>query len=134
MNSNQSSQIKIIELIGVYDADGTIVGELSYWVGARFGVRHCSLCDITHSLFSEKPEWKACQRELAEEEGIEFKAYHRNDQPDGVRLVIDGAYPAVVARHEGDQHSLFMNASEISACGVSPGEFLAEIKRRLPRS
>lgn len=133
MNSYQSSPSKIVELIGVYDADGTIVGELSYWVGARFGVRHCSLCDITHSLFSEKPEWKECQRELAEE-GVEFKAYHRNDQPHEVQTLIDGKYPAVVARDEADQLKLFMNANEISACGTSPEDFLAEIRRRLPSS
>lgn len=134
MTSIQGSPSKIVELIGVYDADGTILGELSYWVGARFGVRHCSLCDITHSLFSEKPEWKECQRELADEQGVEFKAYHRNDQPDGVRTLIDGNYPAVVARDEADQLNLFMDSSEISACGTSPEDFLAEIRRRLPRS
>ena len=36
------------ELIGVYDADATLWGEVSYWVGARLGQRHCSLCDIMH--------------------------------------------------------------------------------------
>ncbi|GDX28913.1 hypothetical protein LBMAG13_13430 [Actinomycetes bacterium] len=29
------------QLIGVYDADATLWGEISYWVGARLGVRHC---------------------------------------------------------------------------------------------
>lgn len=134
LNSNQGSPSKIIELIGVYDADGSIVGELSYWLGARFGVRHCSLCDITHSLFSEKPEWKECQRELEDEQGIQFKAYHRNDQPDGVRTLIGGKYPAVVSLNKADQLKMFMSSSEIGACGTSPEEFMAEIKRRLPSS
>ncbi len=40
----------VVRLIGVYDADGTLRGELGYWVGARLGRRHCSLCDITHAL------------------------------------------------------------------------------------
>ena len=27
----------ITELIGVYDADSTLLGEVSYWIGARLG-------------------------------------------------------------------------------------------------
>lgn len=37
-------------LVGVYDADGTVLGELSYFVKARLGRAHCSLCDITHGV------------------------------------------------------------------------------------
>jgi hypothetical protein len=33
-------------LIGVYAADGTVTGELAYFVGARLGRAHCALCDI----------------------------------------------------------------------------------------
>ena len=34
------------ELIGVYDADGTLLGEARYWIGARLGQTHRALCDI----------------------------------------------------------------------------------------
>ena len=43
-------------LVGVYDADHTIRGELAYWIGARLGRAHCSLCDITHGLLRERSE------------------------------------------------------------------------------
>ena len=114
-------------LIGVYDADATLWGEVSYWVGARVGVRHCSLCDITHSVFGEKSKWKECRSGL----GVDFETFHRNDQPDDVRQCIDGRYPAVVARSEAGEVTMFMNADEIAACGASPQEFVAEITRRL---
>ena len=29
------------ELIGVYDADGTLIGEVRYRIGARLGRTHC---------------------------------------------------------------------------------------------
>lgn len=119
------------QLIGVYDADATLWGEMSYWIGARFGVRHCSLCDITHSLLREKPEWRECRGKLDSELGIEFETFHRNDQPDDVRRSIDGKYPAVVVRAESGEVSLFMNADQIAACGTSPEGFAAEISRRL---
>lgn len=119
------------KLIGVYDADATLWGELSYWVGARFGVRHCSLCDITHLLFREKSQWLECQGKLNTELGVEFEAFHRNDQPEDARKCINGNYPAVVLRIAEGEVSLFMSASEIATCGASPEQFVAEITRRL---
>lgn len=38
-----------VELVGVYDADGGLLGEAAYVVGRLCGTRHCALCDITHS-------------------------------------------------------------------------------------
>lgn len=121
------------KLIGVYDADATLLGEVSYWIGARFGVRHCSLCDITHSLFREKSQWRECQSRLESDLHVEIETFHRNDQPDDVRACIDGKYPAVVMRGDDGVVSMFMNASEIEACGASPENFAAEIARRMAR-
>ncbi|MBA2282333.1 MAG: hypothetical protein H0W25_14065 [Acidimicrobiia bacterium] len=36
---------EITRLIGVYDADGSVLGELSYFLKARLGRAHCALCD-----------------------------------------------------------------------------------------
>ena len=119
------------KLIGVYDADATLLGEVSYWLGARFGVRHCSLCDITHSLFREKSQWRECQSRLESDLHVAIETFHRNDQPDDVRVCIDGKYPAVVMRGDDGVVSMFMNASEIDACGASPENFAAEISRRM---
>ena len=121
------------KLIGVYDADATLLGEVSYWLGARFGVRHCSLCDITHSLFREKSQWRECQSRLESDLHVEIETFHRNDQPDDVRACIDGKYPAVVMRGDDGVVSIFMTASEIDACGASPENFAAEISRRMAR-
>jgi hypothetical protein len=123
----------VTKLIGVYDADATLLGEVSYWLGARFGVRHCSLCDITHSLFREKLQWRECQSRLESDLHVEIETFHRNDQPDDVRACIDGKYPAVVMRGDDGVVSMFMNASEIEACGASPENFAAEISRRIAR-
>ena len=64
---------RIVRLVGVYDADATFRGELSYWVGARLGRRHCALCDITHGTVRERPEWAACRTGLP----IPFDTFHR---------------------------------------------------------
>jgi len=120
-----------MDLIGVYDADATFWGELSYWVGARFGLRHCGLCDITHSLFSEKTQWRECQRKLESDSHLKFETFHRNDQPEDVRACINGNYPAVVMRDDGGKVVKIMDSNEIDACGASPERFVAEILRKL---
>ena len=61
---DQSSSSRIVKLTGVYDANGSLPGELAYWVGARLGVRHCALCEITHGLVRAKPEWHQARDEL----------------------------------------------------------------------
>jgi hypothetical protein len=85
---------QIEEFIGVYDADGTIVGEVSYWLGARLGRTHCSLCELTHGLFTVKREWRECSVTL----GVPFTTWHRNDAPADVLAAAAGSYPVVLAR------------------------------------
>lgn len=86
----------LIELIGVYDADSTLIGEVSYWIGARLGKTHCSLCELTHGLFTQKSEWKSCSRTLS----VPFRTFHRNDAPTDVLAQLNGSFPAVLARTE----------------------------------
>lgn len=84
----------ITELIGVYDADSTLLGEISYWVGARLGTAHCSLCELTHGLFTKKSEWNQCSESLA----IPFRLFHRDDAPHDVIAALAGEFPAVLQR------------------------------------
>ena len=84
----------ITELIGVYDADASLLGEVSYWVGARLGITHCSLCELTHGLFTKKAEWKQCADSLS----IPFRLFHRDDAPNDVITALGGKFPAVLLR------------------------------------
>jgi hypothetical protein len=118
--------VAIRELIGVYDADGTMWGETSYWVAARFGRRHCSLCDITHGLFSEKAEWRECRSSLP----IPFVTYHRDDQPADVRACIGSNLPAVVARTD-EGVVMLIGPSELESCRADPHALLALLQPML---
>ena len=68
----------IRRLVGVYDADGTLRGEVAYWVGARLGRAHCALCDITHSAVRRRPEWQRCAEGLP----VPFVTHHRDEVDD----------------------------------------------------
>ena len=86
----------ISEFVGVYDADSTLIGEVSYWIGARLGTTHCSLCELTHGIFTKKTEWKECSRSLS----VPFHTFHRNDAPADVLAAANGLFPLVLARFD----------------------------------
>jgi hypothetical protein len=129
MNSpNAAPAQKIVRLVGVYDADSTLRGELAYWVGARLGRRHCSLCDITHGSVRRRPEWKARQAELP----VPFDTYHRNDQPANVRVAAGGHAPVVVAETV-DGNVLLLTPDDLDACGGSIESMVDAIERAAQR-
>jgi hypothetical protein len=112
----------IRRLVGVYNANSTITGELAYFIGARLGSAHCALCDITHGLVRERPEWKACRARLR----VPFDTYHLNDQPDEVRAAYDGPAPVVLADTD-DGVIVLLGPHELSACGASVRRLVATI-------
>jgi hypothetical protein len=115
----------IRRLIGVYDADGTLRGELSYWVGARFGRAHCALCDVTHSTFRERADWRSCRAGLR----VPFDTCHRNDQPAPVRAAAGGAAPVVVAETDTGMVVLLW-PDDLERCQGSPERLVAAIDDR----
>jgi hypothetical protein len=104
-------QQQIVRLVGVYDAESTVRGELAYWIGARLGRRHCSLCEITHGSVRQRPEWTTCKASLP----VPFDAYHRNDQPDAVRVAAGGQAPVVVAE-TASGHVVLLDSTELERC------------------
>ena len=127
-SSDPSPAQRITRLIGVYDADGTVRGELTYWLGARLGRRHCSLCAITHRSVRQRPEWRACLAGL----GVRFDTYHRDDQPDPIRTAAGGQAPAVVAETEVG-HMLLLASADLDRCGGSIERLVEAIQRSAVR-
>ena len=107
---------RILGLVGVYDAEGSLRGELTYWVGARLGRAHCALCDITHGTFGERDDWRECRASLP----VPFTTFHRDDQPAAVRDLLGAHLPAVVAVI-GAGHVLLVGPETLDVCHGSPG-------------
>jgi hypothetical protein len=105
-----------VRLTGVYDANGSLSGELSYWIGARLGRRHCALCDVTHGLLRAKPEWI----QLADQLPVEFKAVHLDERDPAVKEASRNRVPCVVATFDDDTARVVIESDEIEACEGSP--------------
>ena len=109
----------IRRLVGVYNADGTALGELRYFVTARLGRAHCPLCDITHGRVRERPEWRASRDRLP----VPFETFHRNDQPARLRGAYDA--PPIVAAETDDGFVVLLGPSDLAGCDGSAERLLA---------
>jgi hypothetical protein len=104
--------------LGIYDADGGVIGEVSYVVGHFLGRAECALCDITHT-WRRKPEWDAMAARL----GVPFVLRHRNEVDDEVRDVIAGiALPVVLGRDASGWRPL-LGRAELEQAGGSVESF-----------
>lgn len=101
-------------LVGVYDAEGTLRGEVAYWVGARLGRAHCALCDITHGVLRERADWRSCRDGLP----VPFDTHHRDDQPEEVRAAAGGVAPVVLAATDVG-HVVLLGPDDLEACAGS---------------
>ena len=111
------------EFIGVYNAESTLWGEISYWIGARFGVRHCSLCDITHGLFTQRSDWQECAAAL----DVPFTTFHINDAPADVTRAANGSYPVVLGKNPTGIH-IVLTADDLAQCEGSPERLLNKLQ------
>lgn len=108
-----------VKFVGIYNADGTLLGEIAYVVRKYTGRGHCELCDITHGTVRRKPEWDAACANA----GLDIALLHRNEaDPDQLRAA--GPLPAMVA-DDGTGWRLVAGPAELAACNGEPGRLIA---------
>jgi len=124
MSDDTGSPTTVIGLLGIYNANGTVRGEIRYWFGARMGTTHCALCEVTHGMFAERSEWRTARDELQ----VPFETYHLDDQPSEAAMCASGRFPVVLARTE-DGMCLLLTPEDLDACSGSPIRLVERIHR-----
>ncbi|MBJ87067.1 MAG: hypothetical protein CL461_02410 [Acidimicrobiaceae bacterium] len=119
----------MIRIVGIYNADGSILGELNFAIGKVTGKSDCGLCDLTHGWNPfGKPSWRnACSAST-----IDIELVHR-DELTSVQNEVAGDLPAVIALLDGTWRKL-MSGEEISSFKGNSSGFLAEIERLVRES
>lgn len=104
------NQDRVVELIGVYHADGGLRGEARYVIGKFLGTAHCALCDITHSPVRRKPAWDAMVADL----GVPFVLVHLNEMSSDVAVAVaEAGSPVVLARLTEGRLAVALSAAEL---------------------
>ena len=120
-------------LIGVYDADGGLRGEIAYVAGKVTG-RHCTLCDITHSPVRRRREWDSYTSSLP----VPFDVVHRNERSAALQRVTEGREACVVAEcRDGSLVFLLSNealaqAADVAGLAQAVASAIAEAGLQLP--
>ena len=109
---------RIDRIIGVYNADGSVLGELRYLVGRTLGQRHCELCDITHGRLRKNEEFAALQADF----GVPLEVVHLDERPPDLASFTNGLAPCVVAETT-DGYRMLLKADDLARCGGDVGRF-----------
>lgn len=116
----------ISRLIGVYRADGGLVGELRYVIGHYLRGQSCSLCDITHSTIRRKAAWDARVRAL----GIPFELVHLNEMEPSLAAFV-GDRAACVVADTADGWVLVLGNDELAAAKGDVDAFMDALQSAL---
>jgi hypothetical protein len=106
-------------LIGVYNADGGLRGELAYVFGHLIGIRSCSLCDISHSPVRKKASFKELEQHLLEEHGIIVRMVHLNERNERETKASEGREPCMLLEYPDQSISMFLDATDLKALSGS---------------
>jgi hypothetical protein len=106
----------IRRLLGVYDADGGLRGEIAYIAG-KFRGRHCSLCDITHSPVRRRRDWDAYVGTLP----VPFDVVHRNERSPALTRATEGREACVVAECNDGSIAFLLGNDELTRAGDVQG-------------
>lgn len=118
---------KTSRLVGIYNANGGIVGELTYVLGKLKGTAHCALCDISHGKsFRAKEEWVNGVTELP----IPLETVHLNEMDDATLAVANGRSPIVVYL-DGQDDRILITEDELETCAGTSAEFFQLLKRKI---
>jgi hypothetical protein len=118
-------------LIGIYNADGGIVGELTYFFGHLIGVRSCTLCDISHSPIMKKSSFKALEQHLLVEHGIRVRMIHLNERNEREQKASSGREPCMLLEYPDETISMFLDSTDLKALSGSVSSLKRLISSRL---
>jgi len=107
---------QVSRIVGVYDADGGLRGELAYLVGKATG-HHCTLCDITHSPVRRRREWDAYIASLP----VPFVTLHRNERDAAITEATTGREACVVAECADGSIVFLLGSADLARAGDVTG-------------
>ena len=124
-------QQKPVRLVGVYNADGGVIGELKYFFGHLIGVAKCELCDITHSPIRKKASFDKLTKDLEAEYGLGFALKHLNERTEPEARASEGKVPCVLAEYPDGSLGMFLDRQELRVVGGDVERFSKLVRARL---
>ncbi len=118
-----------MRVVGIYNADGGLSGELRYAVDKILGRSDCGLCELTHgwNAFGKRSWREACRAS-----SVPIELIHR-DVATEPQLAAAGSLPAVLVGDEGAWR-LAADRELIASLRKDPAGFLDHLETELRRN
>lgn len=113
-------------LVGIYQAEGSLMGEIRYTLGKIRGTAHCALCDITHGRIREKDAFKTCKEAL----DIPLGLLHLDELSPSLEEFTKGRTPCVVGVC-GETYEMMLTADDLEMCAGSVERFESMLSAQL---
>ena len=115
-----------MRVVGIYNADGGVSGELRYALDKVLGRSDCGLCDLTHgwNAFGKRSWRDACRASP-----VPIELIHRDGATDS-QLAAAGPLPAVLVGEEGTWR-LAAGRELIRSLHKDPAAFLDHLEKHL---
>ena len=113
------------KLVGIYNANGSLTGEIAFLFGKFTGRTECALCDITHGPFKKKTAFSRAQQTL----GVPFEILHLDELDSTLYSFKDSAHCVVAVR--GSECSILLSKAELELCDSDIDRFFDAINIKL---
>ncbi|BAM79777.1 hypothetical protein CYME_CMH092C [Cyanidioschyzon merolae strain 10D] len=124
----------LVEILVIYNADSTLVGEVRYFLQKVLFHNYCAACVLTHGRRSEKPEWvalKSGQHDWGSR--VRLRNVHRDEIGPEARKVAGKHLPCVLGRLENGSYLLLLTREELELCNGHVGGFRERLSETLVR-
>ena len=117
--------VDMCRVVGIYNAEGSLSGELRYIAKKLIGRGSCALCDLTHGW---SPKMKSSWREACAQSSVEMILLHLDELSAPQRAASSEA-PVIIHERDGVWRVL-MSAEEIARFSGDAEGLLREIEAR----
>jgi hypothetical protein len=126
INEDQIPNKTSLKIYCIYNAKGSILGEITYLWKKLFLNFDCSLCNVSHNTFTEKQLWK---KEMSKFK-YKLEMLHLDEQPKNLQMFTEGLTPCVVSNNESE-FNLIMDRDQINKLNGSVQLFFKKLNTKL---
>jgi len=106
----------------IYNAEGSIKGGLKYLYEKYFKDIKCSMCDITHGVFTQKKKWtNNCSASI-----LNIKCLHLDELQKDIKDLVINEAPCVVAQ-VNSTNKIVINSKELANMGGDIDSFFSHL-------
>ena len=108
----------------IYNAEGSVTGELKYLYKKYFKDIKCSMCDITHGVFTQKKKWtNKCLSSI-----LNIECLHLDELPNDIKDLVINKAPCVVSQ-VNSKNKIIINNKELANMSGDVDSFFSHLDK-----